>query len=234
MAAAASRVLLLGAILGLFFALAASLSYEEAQSKDMLNVPRHSIEASLPDKTLVQNCTTPEAIVATCKAFLLAHEMVGGRWGKSYHYYRPGLEKYGPHQWLWDSAAHQITWARLNVTNAILSLRTLMSMQRPNGMIPQVVFWGPSSLADRALLTLMWGQDQYQQMSQMPVTPFALRSIYEVARNVSLLHEFVPPLVRYLEWWNTDRNLFGDDLLSIIHGWEVRSHQTLCRCSLSF
>lgn len=202
-------------------ALAASLPFKEAQRAGALHATLGLLTAQSAPPPLKQNCSTPEAIVATCKAFLESHEMVGERWGKPFHYYRPSLQKYGPYQWLWDSAAHQIVWAHLNVTNAVLSLRTLLSMQRPNGMIPQVIFWGPGNLVDRALLTLMWGQDQYQQMSQMPVTPFALRTIYEATHDVGLLREFLPPLVRYLYWWNADRNLFGDNLHSIIHGWEV-------------
>ena len=35
----------------------------------------------------------------------------------------PGLQKYGPYQWLWDGGSHQIVWTHRNVTNSILSLR---------------------------------------------------------------------------------------------------------------
>lgn len=46
-----------------------------------------------------------------------------------FHFYRPGLEKYGPYQWLWDSAFHMITWSRINVTNSILDIKTMLQKQ---------------------------------------------------------------------------------------------------------
>lgn len=60
----------------------------------------------------------------------------GSRWGMNYHFYRPGLYKYGPNQWLWDSCFHMIAWSRLNITNSILDLRTMLQKQDKKGRIP--------------------------------------------------------------------------------------------------
>jgi hypothetical protein len=47
----------------------------------------------------------------------------------NYHFYRPGLEKYGPYQWLWDSGFHMIAWSRINITNSILDIQTMLQKQ---------------------------------------------------------------------------------------------------------
>jgi hypothetical protein len=83
------------------------------------------------------------AIIDTCYTYLEEHLMLGRKWGLDFHYYRPALQKYGPHQWLWDSGSHMIVWAHRNVTNAILDLKTMLQMQQPDGRIPEIIFWGP-------------------------------------------------------------------------------------------
>lgn len=76
------------------------------------------------------------------------HLVQGKKWGIDYHFYKPALEKYGSDQWLWDSCFHMITWSRLNVTNSILNLRTLLHKQvRKTGRIPEMIFWGEQSIA---------------------------------------------------------------------------------------
>jgi glycogen debranching enzyme len=54
----------------------------------------------------------------------------------------------------------------------------------------------------------------------MPVLPFALRAIYNQTKDVTLLKEFVPKLVRYFDWWRQTRDADGDYIVSIFHGWE--------------
>ena len=92
------------------------------------------------------------AVVERCYAYLDSHLVSGVSqhpWApnRSYHFYRPSLQKYGPEQWLWDSGAHMTTWAHRNVTNAVLDLRTMLSMQRPDGRVPEMLFWQPGSVA---------------------------------------------------------------------------------------
>lgn len=39
-------------------------------------------------------------------------------------------------------------------------------------------------------------------------------------QNTALLREFVPPLIRYFDWWARQRDIDCNGLLAIIHGWE--------------
>ena len=97
-----------------------------------------------------------------------------------YHTYRPGLEKYGPDQWLWDSCFHMIAWSNLNVTNSILDLRTMLQKQvKKNGRIPEMIFWGKQSTGSTLLHKLLLSDATQTDITQMPMTPIALRKIYE-------------------------------------------------------
>jgi hypothetical protein len=49
--------------------------------------------------------------------------------------------KYAPHQWLWDDCAHAIVWSHVDAPRATKHLRTLLSMQKPDGRIPEIIYW---------------------------------------------------------------------------------------------
>ena len=46
---------------------------------------------------------TDDELVTNITKTLDSHLLEGSKWGMNYHFYRPGLVKYGPDQWLWDS-----------------------------------------------------------------------------------------------------------------------------------
>lgn len=98
----------------------------------------------LPTSLELKQFTDDEdKLITHIETILKSHLVEGEKWGMSYHFYRPGLVKYGPYQWLWDSAFHMIAWSRLNVTNSILDIRTMLKKQvRKNGRVPEMIFWG--------------------------------------------------------------------------------------------
>ncbi len=49
-----------------------------------------------------------DEVVEECYSYLQAHECSGKLWDMPFHFYRPSLQKYSAHQWLWDSGAHMI------------------------------------------------------------------------------------------------------------------------------
>lgn len=101
-----------------------------------------------------------------------------------FHFYRPGLEKYGPDQWLWDSAFHMISWSRLNVTNSILDLRTMLQKQvRKNARVPEMIFWGNQTSKDKLINKLLLSDTTQTDITQMPMLPLALKRIYEATNN---------------------------------------------------
>jgi hypothetical protein len=96
-----------------------------------------------------------------------------------FHTYRPGLEKYGPDQWLWDSCFHMIAWSRINVTNSILDLRTMFQKQvRKNGRVPEMIFWGNQTKKDILINKLTLSDITQTDITQMPMIPISLNRIY--------------------------------------------------------
>ena len=118
-------------------------------------------------------------LITHIKEVLDSHLVEGEKWGMKFHFYRPGLEKYGPDQWLWDSAFHMISWSRLNVTNSILDLRTMLQKQvKKNARVPEMIFWGPQTSKDVLLNKLLLSDTTQTDITQMPMLPLALKRIY--------------------------------------------------------
>lgn len=53
----------------------------------------------------------------------------------------------------------------------------------------------------------------------MPMLAYSTRAIWNATHDIALMREFVPKLVKYMEWWQR-RDHDGDGLVSIIHPWE--------------
>ncbi|HME52168.1 MAG TPA: trehalase family glycosidase [Candidatus Lokiarchaeia archaeon] len=167
--------------------------------------------------------STIDDIENACYAYLKEHESIGEKWGMHYHFYYPASTKYGHHQWLWDSGFHMITWSYRDVQNSIADLRTMLQFQRHDGFIPEMVFWGTESKTFLAKLfnsVIGYSSDQYTDITQMPMLPYAVRAIWNATNDVTLLEEFVPKIVAYFDWWEITRDPDGDGLVSIIHPWE--------------
>eukprot|EP00041_Stephanoeca_diplocostata_P017071 m.339563 g.339563 ORF g.339563 m.339563 type:complete len:470 (-) comp20584_c0_seq17:969-2378(-) len=174
-----------------------------------------------------QNTSTIPGIVSTAYDFLQSHLCQGHRYGYDFHFYRPSLVKYSADQWLWDSGSHMIVWSHRNVTNSILSLRSMLHLQAQDGRIPEMIFWANRTASQERELKLQWSSVNRTDLTQMPVLPWSLRAMYNATRKTEstpaanqLLREFLPPLIRYFRWWAQTRSLDGDGLVYIIHGWE--------------
>jgi hypothetical protein len=123
---------------------------------------------------------------------------------------------------LWDSCFHMIAWSRLNVTNSILDLRTMLQKQvRKNGRIPEMIYWGKGSAKETLMNKLLLSDTSQTDITQMPMTPIALRRIYEATnKSKAVLEEFVVKLIEYHGWWAHERQPDNDGLVVIIHPWE--------------
>ena len=159
-------------------------------------------------------------LVEKCYTILKSHEVVGTNWGKNYQFYRPALRKYGAYQWLWDSGWHMIVWSHYRPWNAVADLRTLLRFQQPDGFIPEIIFWKQNALLRKLnKLASGYSQEEYADLTQMPMLAYSVRAMWQATRNKDLLKEFVPKIVKFLEWWQY-RDHDNDGLVSIIHPWE--------------
>jgi hypothetical protein len=161
----------------------------------------------------------PELIEA-CYRCLKTNEMIGVKWGKPYHFYRPALTKYSASQWLWDSGWHMVVWSYRHPENTIAELRSLLKFQQPSGFIPQIIFWD-TGMFSRVMNNLfhIFSHKEYTDLTQMPMLAYSIRALWNATQDKELLREFVPKIVKYLEWWES-RDHDKDGLVSIIHPWE--------------
>lgn len=163
-----------------------------------------------------------EEVLEECYGYLQAHECSGTLWEMPFHFYRPSLQKYSAHQWLWDSGAHMIVWAHRSPANAVQDLRTMLQLQREDGFLPEIIFWGLGDMCwlRRVLECGLYSNNKFTDISQMPNLPFALRSIWNATHDKNMLKEFLPKLIRYQDWWANSRDVDNNGLVAILHGWE--------------
>jgi glycogen debranching enzyme len=172
-----------------------------------------------PDETTSSDRVISQ-IVEKCFNILQSHRVTGARWGKQYSFSRPALTKYGPYQWLWDSAWHIVVWSHRQPVIAVEELRTLLQFQRDDGFIPEIIFWKPFRyLKIFRDLSILYSHQEYSDLTQIPVLAYSLRAIWNATRDKALLKELLPPLIKYMEWWES-RDHDNDGLVSIIHPWE--------------
>jgi hypothetical protein len=166
--------------------------------------------------------------------------MAGKRWGVQYAFHRPSLEKYGPHQWLWDSGLHMRINAHRDLLDSVSDLYSLLAMQdTSSGFIPEMVYWGDDP-NQHGIGRMLFGYSDSKRtdLTQMPNLAFAVEGIYanmiDAVGNMTesptksrsrvaalgFLCHVLPRLHKYYMWWLHRRDLDGDGLVSIIHPWE--------------
>lgn len=91
-----------------------------------------------------------------------------------------------------------------NATRSTLELASLLEAQQSDGRVPEEVSW-PGATGNHK--------------TQMPVLPWTLWAIYNQTHDTSVLRRFVPPLIKYWEWWRTTRDIDGNGLVTILHPW---------------
>lgn len=168
-----------------------------------------------------QDTSSITAIVAQSKSFQQKNLVTGSAFGFNFSFNRPSTYKYSASQWLWDSGAHQIVWVALgHVDLAIADLRTQLQFQLEDGRIPQQINWEAKKSWSDPFKPQLYSKREYNDLSQMPVLPYSLQSIYQATGDKALLQEMVPKLVKYFNWWKANRDLDGNGVVTILHPWE--------------
>ncbi|MCJ1339548.1 hypothetical protein MMC09_004838 [Bachmanniomyces sp. S44760] len=181
---------------------------------------------SLPDGgkafgTGHQNTSNPAAIATQADAFLTNTLLTGEEYGFHYSFNQPSAYKYSPSQWLWDSGAAQIAWTALGSHHlATADLRSLLNFQLEDGRVPEQIYWRPDKKSWYSPSPDLYSTKEYNDLTQMPVLPYSLRSIYAATNDTALLREFVPKLVKFFKWWARERDLDSNGLVTILHPWE--------------
>jgi glycogen debranching enzyme len=142
---------------------------------------------------------------------------------------KPSLGQY-PHQWNWDAAFTAIGLAHYDLPRARSEIRSLLSGQWRDGMVPHVVYHtGPSdyfpppdfwqieaSPSAPAVMT--------SGITQPPLLATAARLIHErwrsQAGSLEFLRGIYPGLLAWHRWLHSARDPGQSGLAAIIHPWE--------------
>ncbi len=130
-----------------------------------------------------------------------------------------------PFQWNWDSCLTALGQAHFDEARAWTEIDTLFANQWEDGMVPHIVFHkqddgyfpGPE----------VWRTNRPTPTSgitQPPVAGFAVRRLFERAKDRSLAEEraraLLPRIHAWHEWFFRCRDPQGSGLVAILHPWE--------------
>ena len=136
------------------------------------------------------------------------------RSANGFRYTIPSSSVY-PHQWLWDSCFHAIIYSKFREFDyAKDEIRSLLSAQWENGMIPHMIYWQKSSQHN-----IDWGTSKNtSSITQPPMIAYAVERIVQGCKDKKFVFEVFESLDRYYKWLHKERS--DDYILSIIHPWE--------------
>jgi hypothetical protein len=138
---------------------------------------------------------------------------------------KPGPHQY-PHQWNWDSALIALGLSHFDLPRAQQEIRSLLSGQWQDGMLPSVVYH--SAPSDYFPNPQFWQIENSPSAPPVPTTgitqPPLLATVVRLidARhpNPDFLREVYPALLHWHRWLHTARDADGSGLACIIHPWE--------------
>lgn len=131
-----------------------------------------------------------------------------------FQYTLPSPSTY-PYQWLWDSCFHAIILSHFEPEDAKKELRSAVSQQFENGVLPHMIYWDPSDRID-----IPWGRKGHVRTStitQPPIIAEAVWSVYEKDGDAAFVREMYPKLKLYFEYLLTARDPRGNHLAGIIN-----------------
>lgn len=118
-----------------------------------------------------------------------------------------------PYQWLWDSCFHAIILSHFSPEDAKKELRSLISHQFQNGMIPHIIYWEKQD----HVIDIEWGKDGTSSITQPPLIAQAVWAIYRKDSDKSFLEEMFPPLYHFYNYLLTERDPRGNSLAGILN-----------------
>jgi glycogen debranching enzyme len=128
-----------------------------------------------------------------------------------YQYTMPSPSTY-PYQWLWDSCFHAIILSHVSVQDAKAELRSLLSKQFENGMLPHMIYWQKGEL-----INIDWGREGTSSITQPPMVAYAAWQIFGQDQDVEFLKEIYPKLFHYYQYLLHERDPHERHLVGLIN-----------------
>ncbi|MBI4022108.1 MAG: hypothetical protein HY372_02030 [Candidatus Andersenbacteria bacterium] len=117
-----------------------------------------------------------------------------------------------PYQWLWDSCFHAIILTHFSLADAKKELRSLLSKQFANGLIPHMIYWEKNDV-----LNIDWGKADTSSITQPPMIAYAAWRIFEKDQDRTFLSAIYPHLYHYYNYLLTERDPRRHHLAGIIN-----------------
>jgi len=117
-----------------------------------------------------------------------------------------------PYQWLWDSCFHAIILSHYDTSFAKAELRSLVSHQFENGLIPHITYWEKKDPTQ-----IDWGKERTSSITQPPFLAYAVWKVYEKDKDKSFLKEIYPSLYHYYNFLLNERDPRHNHLVGIIN-----------------
>ncbi|MGB8983954.1 MAG: trehalase family glycosidase [Anaerolineales bacterium] len=138
---------------------------------------------------------------------------------------KPGPHQY-PHQWNWDSALIALGLSHFDLPRAQLEIRSLLSGQWQDGMVPHVVYHSVPS--DYFPPAAFWQIENSPDapgvptsgITQPPLLTTGIRKMHSRSPMPDFVREVYPALLRWHRWMHTTRDADGSRLACILHPWE--------------
>lgn len=138
---------------------------------------------------------------------------------------KPGPHQY-PHQWNWDSALIALGLSHFDLPRAQVEIRSLLSGQWQDGMLPHVVYHHVPS--DYFPHPGFWQIENSpgapgvptSGITQPPLLTTVVRRINSRFPMPDFVHEVYPALLHWHRWLHTARDADGSGLACILHPWE--------------
>lgn len=119
-----------------------------------------------------------------------------------------------PYQWLWDSCFHAIALSILDPESAKKELRSLISRQLPDGMIPHVIFWKQGLIRP---YEWGWGKEDISSITQPPMLAYAAWEIHRRSPNKVFLEEIYPALLSFYRFLIEKRDPRDHHIIGIVN-----------------
>lgn len=111
-----------------------------------------------------------------------------------YQYTLPSPDSY-PYQWFWDSCFHSIILSHFDMKGAKEELRSLVSRQLKNGLLPHIIYW-----EKHEVMNVDWDAKGTSSLAQPPLIAYAVRNIYKKENDISFVKEMFPSMDRYYRY----------------------------------
>ncbi|MFA7309632.1 MAG: trehalase family glycosidase, partial [Candidatus Paceibacterota bacterium] len=115
-------------------------------------------------------------------------------------------------QWLWDSCFHAIILAQYDPEAAQAELRSLLSKQFVDGMVPHIIYWMPGILH-----LFRWGVEGTSSLTQPPMIAYAAWEIHRRKSDRPFLESIYPALLAYYRYLVEKRDPRDNSLVGIIN-----------------